>query len=495
MKTLPNLSRPAWLLLALPLLASCGGESGEAPEAAAKPAKPAPTATMGELLELEGKPPIVFISIDTLRADHLHCYGYERETSPHLDAFAADSVLFERAISQAAVTAPAHMSLFTGLTPSVHRVFNHRTDGGENTVLAPDIKTLAEMLRDNGYATYGFTGGGNVASGLGFDRGFDKYTMKTVPWYEFRTAKAPLAEVDEAIEAVAAEGKPLFLFLHHYACHSPYVSAPEEDLLRFLPEPVEGLPVSKDDVDDRPKGMSPKQRFWRDVDLSDPEHLNHIVSLYDGGVYYSDFVFSRMIEMLRRHDLYDDAIIVVTSDHGEEFFEHGSKLHWKLFLHTLHVPFIIKFPGGKFANRRVAETIRSFDVMPTLLEAAGIELPTALQATSLAPLLADQAYDPIILSYANQEPIAIRFQEDKYAYSNQRSAGREEWLFDLESDPGEQRDLAQRNQGLLVSKRARAVELLEADQSLSQLLKALEGQTSVPSEEMMQELEALGYIR
>ena len=476
-------------------LVACGDGAPEpdTPSAPQPAAAPEPESNLRSMLKLEDKPDIVLISIDTLRADHLGCYGYERDTSPALDAFAAGAVLFEHAISQAPVTAPSHMSLFTGLTPSVHRVYN--LGNKEPTVLADGIPTLVELLAEHGYHAMGIHGGGNVSSDLGFDRGFASYSSK-FPWYHVRTQKDPWRPVREHIEQSREEGKPLFLFLHNYAVHDPYIHAPEEDLHRYLTEPVEGLPMRKTELGDLNDFAGMRRTFWENVDGEDPRHVNHIVSLYDGGVRYADYLFAQIQALLRNQGIYDDAIVIVVSDHGEELFDHGDKLHWRLLVETLHVPLIIKFPGGRYANTRIQRPVRLFDVMPTLLEVVGIPEPSHMQATPLTPLVAKTpGYDPFILSYADYKPETLRLQHDGFVYTNQPSAGTAEWLFDFAADPTEQNNLVAERLDRLEAMRATTAMLQKADLGMVGDLGSTEGAIAVPDAALLEQLEALGYVQ
>lgn len=441
----------------------------------------------------ERRPHIILMSIDTLRADHLGCYGYERDTSDSIDRFAGEAVLFERAISQAPYTAAAHMSLFTGFTPAVHGVFNY--DGiGPPTALAPGIRTLAEILTEHGYRSIGIHGGANVSDTLGFGRGFERYVQGR-RWFDLRKGGRALEPVRKELRDSKRDGVPLFLFLHHYLCHDPYVQVPNHDRFRYLPEPVEGLPVEWEDtlVDGK---MSPK-RFWRDVDLDDPRHLDHVVSLYDGCIHYSDFIFGRVEAMLREEQLYEDAFVILVSDHGDEFNEHGGHGHWKLFDETLHVPLIVKFPGGLHAAKRIARPVRSFDLMPTLLEVLGIEAPDPMQAVSLMPLLTGSGdYDPLIVSNARQRPdIATRFQRGGWTYSDQQFRGCFEWLFETRRDLAEQDNLAPYRPRLLEALRAMTASLRTADERFIDHLGAGEGEAFVPDGQMLEQLRALGYVK
>jgi arylsulfatase len=210
----PTRARLAALGLALAAMA-CGPRDerpggGEPPPNAPSDAGPRPP------------PNIIIMSVDTLRADRLGTYGHDRDTSPAVDALAAESVVFERAISQAPSTAPAHMSIFTGLTPSVHGVVNVDRQG---PALAPGIRTLPEVFRDAGYVVAGLHGGGNMDGSLGFDRGFHLWAddLTSFHWTEAWQRPADLDAIRSLLALARSRGRPLFLFLHHYVCHVPYV--------------------------------------------------------------------------------------------------------------------------------------------------------------------------------------------------------------------------------------------------------------------------------
>ncbi|MFH1800258.1 MAG: sulfatase-like hydrolase/transferase, partial [Candidatus Omnitrophota bacterium] len=251
-------------------------------------------------------PNIILFSADTLRADHLSCYGYFRKTSPNIDAFAKDSILFQNAISQAPTTAPAHMSIFTSLTPFVH-LCNLDFDGEEEETnifrLDEKIETLPLLLKKNGYLTAGFHGGGQVAGAIGFDKGFDSYRL----WWDLRSPKCGLEDVQKVLQESKEKGKPLFLFLHNYICHSPYLRSPPEFSLKFLSEKVAGLPLFENDLRTADGSLSLNEVFWKNVDLSNPQHRSHIISLYDGGISYEDYIFGQVIAILKKEKFYDNS--------------------------------------------------------------------------------------------------------------------------------------------------------------------------------------------
>jgi arylsulfatase A-like enzyme len=442
------------------------------------------------------RPCIILISIDTLRADHLGCYGYPRPTSPNIDAFAGEGVQFLEACSQAPSTAASHMSLFTGMLPPVHRVTNTvAPDMSDLKRLSPAIATLAEMLKAHGYLTAGFHGGGNVSPAFGFGRGFDRYDDRAVRWDRLWHDERSLRPIRTWLERSRRERKPLFLFLHHYVCHDPYLRAPRPLVKRFLRRPVPGLPRAWSDLAPRARpGDSLRERFWRDVDGRRESHRRHIVSLYDAGVAYADFIFGLVRRALEEETLYDPSLVVLLSDHGEEFWEHGDILHWRLFRETLHVPLLIKFPGGRRGGTKIASPVRMFDVMPTLLECAGIPVPARVQAASLLPLVRGGSRPAArVVSFSDRFDF-VRFLDGDLAYSDQPSRGVGEWLFDIAADPREGRNIAGRDRPRLERLRRLAAAIVKAQKRRAAAL-AHGGPAAAPAgDDLRRELESLGYL-
>ncbi|MFH1037868.1 MAG: sulfatase [PVC group bacterium] len=433
-------------------------------------------------------PDIILFSIDTLRADHLGCYGYERETSPFIDSFVNDGVLFEHVISQSAHTAPSHMSIFTALLPDVHGVSNYT--GGKNQRLAPLNPTLAEVLRDHGYMTVGIHGGGNVDAGHGFDTGFDYYE-KDFNLDSTRPGEIP-PEINYWIDRSREAGKPLFLFLHHYFCHVPYLHGPRALRCAVLKEPVEGLPTGPGDL--TREQLKDNSEFWKMVDISDPRQRAHLVALYDGGILIADHLFRKTVELLKQKGIYKDSMIILTSDHGEEFYEHGSKGHGTLFIEHLHVPLVIKFPGGKYAGKRIDSYVRLVDLMPLICQMADSPLPPGKQGISFLPLLAGEGfYHPLIVSNHAGKGYELRFYKDGYVYADKKYQGVPEWLFDPEKDPHEQKNLAGEKPEVLKKMRKAAEEAKAEKYKFTRGLEKVV-EPPPPSEELKKQLKALGYL-
>jgi len=316
---------------------------------------------------------VIVISLDTLRADHLGCYGYGADTSPHLDALAEDGVLFERAYSQYPTTAISHVSMLTSRYP--HR--SARALLAEYGAARPEDvlgeTTLAEHLRQRGWFTGAITGGGVLHPMFGFSAGFD--------FYEAR-------DVDDSPEVLAERAttwlednadKPFFLFLHTYQIHSPY--AP--------PEPHRGALWSGGETSMDPIGLLRSRGEGLCLPLPDDER-RAMEGLYDGEIRFTDeALIGPLVARLRELQLYDDTLLIVTSDHGEEFGEHGCWSHGaNVHRQVMHVPLVVKFPRGRHAGRRVGEVVELVDLVPTVLDVVGVEYDgQGLAGESLADVL------------------------------------------------------------------------------------------------------------
>jgi arylsulfatase A-like enzyme len=266
---------------------------------------------------------VVLISLDTLRADHLGAYGYSRNTSPSIDAFARESFVFDRTLAPAPNTPPSQMSMMTSLYPGRHGFT------GNNDALAPEIETLAQRLRKAGLQTAGFVDGGFLSAEFGFARGFDVYDDEG----------GGLAEIlPRAIRWLDTHDEdPFFLFLHTYDIHAPYISpAPFDGMFHETPYDGDVIPTSQR-----------LAKLFMDPSALTPEILRHFVDSYDEGIRYADSKMGDLIRYLDQRGRLEDTLVIITSDHGEEFGEHGSVIHWQLYYQpNLRVPLIVRPPGG-----------------------------------------------------------------------------------------------------------------------------------------------------
>lgn len=308
---------------------------------------------------------VLVISLDTLRADHLSAYGYSRDTSPFLDALARRGVLFEQVIAQYPSTLTSHMCVFTGLYPGEHGVYP------PDAVLSERIPTLPELFRAGGYRTGGFTEGGFVAGRFGFARGFDTFDdrARRKPDDVERT----LARARAFVEGIGPEER-YFLFVHSYQIHDPYDP----------PEPYASMFRDGEPPDTFPPDAAHLVRHNTYGGELPAGTVEYFEALYDGSIRYADDQLAEFFAFLEERGLTDDLTVVVLSDHGEQFQEHGQFVHADIYYETMHVPLVVVHPGLP-AGRRVGRPVELLDVAPTLLDLAGIDADVSMSGRSRIP--------------------------------------------------------------------------------------------------------------
>jgi arylsulfatase A-like enzyme len=367
---------------------------------------------------------VVLVSIDTLRPDHLGCYGYEQPTTPNVDAFRKDAVLFREAIAHAPSTLPSHASLLTSLIPH-----HHGASIARGTALATGRLTLAETFRESGFATASFNGGGQLDATFGLDRGFDVYETPGDQGQDLAHDRL-FGKVEAGLAWIRGIGRRrFFLFLHSYEVHHPYT--PDAEARARLPERYDGsLPP------DISIALLEEANAGRRV--LTPADRAHIVHAYDREIRSMDDAFGRLVAALRAAGLYEETLLVLTSDHGEEFGEHGA-MGWhghSLHDELLRVPLLIKFPRSWRGGRTMEAQVRGIDVAPTALVAAGVGVPPAFEGTELVAYVAGgTGPPPYAVAALDGGGTALRSREWKWI---QRT------LFHLSTDPGERVDLADR---------------------------------------------------
>ena len=324
------------------------------------------------------KPNIVLMGIDSLRADHMSCYGYHRLTTPHIDRFASSGAIFENTFSAHVPTTSAYSSMLTGRDCFGTQVVALRHKGP----LRPEVRTLAEILKDAGYATtcVGFTG--NAAS-----RGFDKY-LDFAGWGSWNSGRSPKAQNlnDVAIpelDRLVAQEQPFFLFLRHMDPHAPYLP----------PAPYERIFYHGNETDPNNKSMEPVMSFkpfrdffasWMPPGISDKDY---VIAQYDGAIAYMDACIQTIFTALEAHGILDETIIVINGDHGETLYDHECWFdHHGTYDTVLHVPLIIRYPG-KVLSTRVGGFNQHKDLVPTILELAEIDVPDEFDGRSLLPMI------------------------------------------------------------------------------------------------------------
>ncbi len=321
------------------------------------------------------EPNIILISLDTVRPDHLGCYGYYRDTSPGIDRLASDGVLFKNTYSTTSWTLPAHVSMLTSLDCLHHQVYFPLQK------MDRDTETLADILRTRQFFCAAFTGGGYLSETYGFSKGFDVYQ-------EIKLHGDQAIRLDEA-ERLAElaydwieknKEKNFFLFLHTYQPHDPYANLSSIGK-EFLNDNAQWQQIKMETL------FKDKSRF--ETQFSDDETQN-IIDLYDGEIKYTDVVFVQpILDKLRESGLYDKSMIILTSDHGEEFHDHEAWLHdHSIYDEGIKIPLIIKFPDSKFKGLQVENVARITDILPTILHHLNIKTSSEqFDGQSLVPIL------------------------------------------------------------------------------------------------------------
>lgn len=353
-RTAPFVRPPAsFVALGLAALGGCSGD-------------PTPPAT---------SPTLVLISIDTLRPERLGVYGNTPDVSPTLDAFAKEAVVFDDALSVSPWTLPAHMSMLTGLDPVAHGV------RWANNRLSSRATTLADLLAARGYATAAFADGGFVGTGWGLERGFGSFDSAHRDEQQRTGFARYLASALGWLKK--QDGKPLFLFLHSFDVHAPYDECRPEVLERFRSRPV------KDGALDHELYKGEHTQIAQEMRFTQYKRMGELLNDYDAGVHEADLAVAEVFRALRESGRWDDALIVVTSDHGESFYDqrlwvgHGVALTDD----EIRIPLIVKFPKGEGAGQRRQTLVDLVDVAPTVLDAAGLPPGPQMQGSSLRELV------------------------------------------------------------------------------------------------------------
>lgn len=317
---------------------------------------------------------VILISLDTLRADHLGCYGHSRFRTPAIDKLATEGVLFENYVSTAPSTLASHTALMTGSFPHTHGVPRNGFYVSDKNV------TLAEVLKEHGFTTAAFIGSFALASIYNLDQGFDVYDERLDMTRRRSASHERLAEdVTDAVLAWLPDHRDdrLFLFVHYFDAHSSYTPPPPYDrMYRTDSLPIEG---SQKDI----KAAREKLKKSGNRAISEVGVLN---ALYGGEISYLDEHLGRLFEGLRKSGVWDNSLVILTGDHGEtmvehrEWFDHGRQVYDT----TIKPPLIVRFPKAKSGGRRVTNVVSSVDVMPTVLDWLGITGPERMEGATFA---------------------------------------------------------------------------------------------------------------
>jgi arylsulfatase A-like enzyme len=376
------------------------------------------------------RPNVLLVSIDTLRADHLAAYGYERETAPSLTRFAREGARFANSYAQASSTVPTHASLFTGRYPFQHGSYH------VGLPVRDEELTLAERLRRLGYRTFGGASSVRFRGKAGFDQGFEVFER----FDELAKNERSEALTDRFLEWLQAVDEPWFAFVHYFDPHQPY-APPEPWRSQWHP----GLERP------RPEGTSDYLYFQDGPDRVVPEGvLDYLRALYDGEILFLDAQLERLVAALAPEPGTSGTLVVVTSDHGEEFKEHGGFSHSRrLHEELVRVPLLFWWPGRIPAGTVLERPVQTIDVLPTLLELVSGESPEALPGRSRAPELLAGG-EPASESETASEPVLAQIRASRWALTANLDGSRFKYvsrddaphrLYDLVDDPGEQSDL------------------------------------------------------
>lgn len=394
---------------------------------------------------------VVLVSIDTLRADHLGCYGYERIQTPNIDRLASESAVFDNAATAVPLTMPSHSSIFTGRSPLRHGVIDNL-----GYYLGEDEETLAEVLHANGYRTGGFVGSFVLDSTWGMAQGFDEYfddfgTSSGVRGLE--SSQRPGNEVLEPALAWIREVRtgPFFAFIHFFDPHTPYAAPPP-----FRDE------YGKDDV-----------------------------GRYDGEIAFVDSLVGKLLTALDEMNLSDDTLVVLMGDHGESLGDHAEDTHgFFIYDATTHIPLIVHRPH-EFSGVRIRAQVRSIDVMPTILDLLGVEIPSGVEGVSLHGLLDRPDEDPGLSAYMESEYARLHFN---WAPLSGLRTARYKFIeaptpeyYDLLADPGETHNIAS-SRAATVARLSRELAAMRQDR------RATEPSNVSSDPETEARLRALGYV-
>jgi arylsulfatase A-like enzyme len=441
------------------------------------------------------------IMIDTLRADRLGAYLSPAGNTPNQDAIAAEGVTFERAITQAPWTQPAIASLFSSCYPGVHKVldyahaFRGAFEGTEKIAVFDDrFTTIAESLHDRGYATAGFVANVYIVAEFGFSQGFDHFDTS------FANNTTPGSAVNDAAFKWLEQrdpAKPFFVYLHYMDCHGPYDTAPE--FLEPLLDRVEQMPNKRVLTQAELKKLQYLHKLPRaHTDPARHQRLfryqEYWAARYDAGVRQMDHYIGQLRTGLTEMGLWDDTYVIITADHGEALCEHGFWEHgWSTHHTDLHVPLILRWPGVLPAGKRVGNTVRLIDVLPTLTDQLSLPKPKGMQGASLSPYIAGRPPSTPAIAFA--EGVKMGAKQKAIYVSDWKliktlATGRLQ-LYNIAQDPLEQNDLAQTH--------PRQVEILRAaleeqDRLNARMSKDTEVEQVEISPEMRQRLIDLGYI-
>jgi len=387
---------------------------------------------------------IVLVTIDTLRPDHCSAYGYHRPTTPFLERLAAEGVLFTRAYSTSSWTVPAMASLFTSLHPRSHGVVRGFVEDAESRIVNQSILeeshlTLPEVLREAGYRTFAVSTNAHCTPETGFGQGFDHFRSL---W--FQAADKANSEIRELREEISVS-EPFFLWIHYFDPHAPY---------RARSPWIEDFAAREDLAREWESLSSGQIELRREEVVSDPAVIESLVDLYDSEIAYCDRAMEKIFSEL---SLLENTLVVVTSDHGESFLERNLLHHGtSLYEEQIKIPLVIRLPEGA-RRHRVETPVNIIDLFPTIVDLAGLDLPSGLQGRSLRrEIEGEPSAGEVTITDLEKKKILRSVSEGGWKLISERNSEKPPELYNLEEDPGETRDLAVEN--IVERKRLEALE-------------------------------------
>lgn len=376
-------------------------------------------------------PDIILITIDTLRADHMSCYGYHRQTSPFIDSIARESVVFTNAYSTSSWTSPSMASIFTGYYPRGHGVLHGVARGPKAAItgqemLVKDFLTIAEVLKQDGYTTFGVSSNGHISSGTGFSQGFDYFATH---W--FMKSPAPNHSVKKWLKNIREAAK-YFLWIHYFDPHNPY--APRLPWYKTYITRSNSFSKWVKEVMQNPK------EYIEEI-KKDPNAFNVLTDRYDSEINYCDYHIKKLFELLQPGP---NTLVVITADHGEAFLDHGQLLHGDtLFEEEIRVPLIVQFPGKGKPVKTIHQPVSNRNILPTIVDIAGLDFTKKIPGKSLIPLISGDVTEPPEYVFYELDWIgwaqAVRCDNWKFLISGRDK--KEIFLYDLQADPREVRNL------------------------------------------------------
>jgi arylsulfatase A-like enzyme len=476
------------------------------PYVAAAHSKPSP--------QSPGAPNIILITMDTARQRHFSIYGYERDTAPNLQRLVEGATLYTRAIASGDMTLTTHASIFTGMYASQHKAYYDAPASPEGRPLDDKFLTLAEMLSERGYLTLGVVANyAYLSKDFGLHQGFQHYDdrepapfLGEAPHYYLRQAVRNLftgfatpyefdqkyrraedinAEVFTLLDKVHKRGRPFFLFINYMDAHWPYLPPP----------PFDTVYPGKEENFTTTRYYALKEKVMKLERKLEEKERRHLVSQYDGGIKYLDFHLGKLMARLHELGLYENSLILVTSDHGETFGERELLEHSvSVYQDQVHIPLIVKHPNSK-EQKVVNEFVSVIDIMPTVFEVVAEEIPGNLPGQSL--LRREPGNSRIIISesFPNHHFIQWHHRFDRFERALfswpfkfiSSTTGKKE-LYDLSKDPNETANLYDSN----------VAEAQNLEMLLEQWLNTMMLESDSPAKldkQTLDRLKSLGYIR